>query len=59
MCTYAVHLFDQLDEKALNDFMLEYLVHGLSTRQIHHGQGRSKSPSIYSLAKHSEATNED
>jgi hypothetical protein len=25
-CTYAVNLFDQVSEKAINDFMLEYLV---------------------------------
>jgi hypothetical protein len=34
--TYARHLFNQLGEKALNDFMLEYLVLELSTWQIHH-----------------------
>jgi hypothetical protein len=58
-CTYAVPLFDQLGEKALSDFVLEYLVPKLSTRQIHHRQGRSISPSIYSLTKHSGATDED
>jgi hypothetical protein len=30
-CTYVVHLFDQLSEKALNDFVSEYLVPELST----------------------------
>jgi hypothetical protein len=58
-CTFAVHLFDQLSEKALNDLMPEYLVSELSTRQIRHRQGRSRSPSIYSLTKHSRATDED
>jgi hypothetical protein len=52
-------LFNQLSEKALSDFMPEYLILELSTRQIHHGQGRSRSPSIYSLAKHSEAADKD
>jgi hypothetical protein len=59
MCTYAVPLFDQLTEKALNSFMLEYLVPELSTQQIHHRQGRSRSPSSYSLAKHPGAAYED
>jgi hypothetical protein len=59
MCTYAVPLFEQLIEKALNSFMLEYLVPELSTQQIHHRQGRSRSPSSYSLAKHSGAAYED
>jgi hypothetical protein len=58
-CTYAVHLFDQLGEKALTDFMPEYLVPELSTPQIRHRQGRSRSLSIYSFAKHSGATDED
>jgi hypothetical protein len=31
-CTYAVPLLDQLGEKALNDFVSEYLVPELSTR---------------------------
>jgi hypothetical protein len=31
----------------------------LSTQQIHHRQGRSRSPSIYSLDKHSGAADED
>jgi hypothetical protein len=57
--TYAVHLFDQFGEKALNDFVPEYLVPKLSTRQIHHRQGRSRSSSIYSLAKHLGAADED
>jgi hypothetical protein len=35
-CTYAVHLFDQLGEKALIDFMPKYLDPELSTQQIHH-----------------------
>jgi hypothetical protein len=30
-CTYAVPLFDQLGEKAINDFVSEYLVPQLST----------------------------
>jgi membrane peptidoglycan carboxypeptidase len=51
-------LFDQLSEKAFNDFMLEYLVAELSTRQICYIQGISKSPSIYSLVKHSGTADE-
>jgi hypothetical protein len=54
-----MHLFDQFGERALglrgsafSDFMPKYLVHELSTRQIRHGQGRSRSPIMYSLAKH-------
>jgi hypothetical protein len=35
-CTYVVPLLDQLGEKALNDFMPEYLIPELSTQQIHH-----------------------
>jgi hypothetical protein len=54
-----VPLFDQLGEKALSDFMVEDLVPELSTRQIHHRQGRSRSPSTYSLVKHSGAADED
>jgi hypothetical protein len=38
---YTVHLFDQLGQKALSDFVPEYLVPELNTRQIHHRQGRS------------------
>jgi hypothetical protein len=34
-----VHLFEQLGEKALTDFMPGYLVPELSTHQIHHSQG--------------------
>jgi hypothetical protein len=52
-------LFDQLNEKALNDFVPDYLVPKLSPRQIHYRQGRSRSPSIYSLAKHSGAADKD
>jgi hypothetical protein len=52
-------LFDQLGEKALSDFVLEYLAPELSTWQFRHRQGRSKSPCTYSLAKHSGATDED
>jgi hypothetical protein len=52
-------LFDQLSEKALSNFVPEYLVPELSTQQIHNRQGRSRSPSIYSLVKHSGAANED
>jgi hypothetical protein len=58
-CTYLVPLFDHLSEKALSDFMPEYLISELSIRQIHHRQGRSRSPSTYSLAKHSGAAEED
>jgi hypothetical protein len=54
-----VPLFDHFVEKALNNFMPEYLVPELITQQIHHKQGRSRSPSIYSLAKHSGAADED
>jgi hypothetical protein len=64
--TYAMHLYNQLGERALglcgsthNNFVLKYLIHELSTRQIHHGRGRSRSPSIYSLAKHSGTSNND
>jgi hypothetical protein len=52
-------LFDELSENALIDFVPEYLVPELSTRQIHHKQGRSISPSTYSLGKHSGAADED
>jgi hypothetical protein len=52
-------LFDQLGEKALDNFVPEYLVLELSTRQIYHRQGRSRSPSIYSLPKYSGAAAED
>jgi hypothetical protein len=58
-CIYAVPLFDQLGKKAHSNFVPEYLVPELCTRQIHHRQGRSRSPSIYSLAKHSWAADED
>jgi hypothetical protein len=54
-----VHLFDQFGEKALNDFMPEYLIPELSTQKIHHGQGRSRPTSIYSLAKNLGAADED
>jgi hypothetical protein len=54
-----VPLFDQLSEKALSDVVPEYLVPELSTQQIHHRQGRSRSLSTFSLAKHSGATEED
>jgi hypothetical protein len=54
-----VPLFDQLNEKTLSDFMPEYLVPELSTRQICHRQGRSRSPSTYSFAKHLGAANDD
>jgi hypothetical protein len=57
--TYMVHQFDQLGEKALSDFMPGYLDPELNTWQIHHRQGRSRSPSIYLLAKHSGTTDED
>jgi hypothetical protein len=52
-------LFDQLGEKALDNFVPEYLVLELSTRQIYHRQGISRSPSIYSLPKYSGAAAED
>jgi hypothetical protein len=54
-----VPLFDQLNEKALNNFMPYYLVPELSTQEFPHRLGRSRLPSIYSLAKHSGATDED
>jgi hypothetical protein len=46
-------------KKALIDFMPEYLVPELSTQEIHHKQGRSKSPSIYSHVMHSRDADED
>jgi hypothetical protein len=52
-CTYVVHLFDQISEKALSDFMPEYLVPEFSTWKFYHIQGISRSPSMYSFAKHS------
>jgi hypothetical protein len=55
----VVPLFDQLSEKALRNFVPEYLVLELSTQEIHHRHRRSISPNIYSLAKHSRAANED
>jgi hypothetical protein len=58
-CTYTVPLFDQLSKKALSDFVPEYLVPELSTRQIRHRQRKSRSSSTYSLAKHSRAADED
>jgi hypothetical protein len=58
-CTYMVPLFDQLGEKALNDFMPEYLVPELSTQKICHRQERSRSPNTYSLVTHSGAADED
>jgi hypothetical protein len=58
-CTYAVPLFDQLGAKALSDFLPEYLVSELGTRQIRHRQGRFRLPSTYSLIKHSRAADED
>jgi hypothetical protein len=35
-CTYAVHLLEQLGEKALIDFVAEYFTPELSNQQIHH-----------------------
>jgi hypothetical protein len=58
-CTYAVPPFWSTWQKTLSNFIPEYLVPELSTRQIHHGQGRSRSPSTYSLAKHSGVVDED
>jgi hypothetical protein len=59
----GVHLvgapIQSTQQKALSDFIPEYLVPEMSTHIIYHGQGRSRSPSIYSLAKHLGVVNED
>jgi hypothetical protein len=55
----VVPLFDEHVEKEISNFVPKYMVPELSTRQICHGQGRSRSASIHSFAKHSEATDED
>jgi hypothetical protein len=54
-----VPLFDQLSEKELNNFMPEYLVPEIEYSANSSLQGRSRSPGIYSIARHSGAADED
>jgi hypothetical protein len=54
-CPYLINSV----KKALSNFMPDYLVPKIEYSEIHHRQGRSNSPNIYSLAKHSRAADMD